>query len=206
MNRLVADKKEAYFSMTQRYVYKNHMLDFILPISKVKFKEKEIKVLTLFNKYFPSYKIMKLNIERSWEDFILYNEYLKFDWDSQICTYFQIPFYYNIGNDIQITNASENGASIFLEIDQDNQEVCILTFRPNVFTNQNYIDVYRNKSWEKIWVDQTKSATLNRKRISSFLEEFETVLETKIIEATSGYINKRHINMHGVNEDAVLEL
>ncbi len=205
MDRHVTNEKEAYFSMTKRYVYKNHMLDVILPISKIRFKEKEVKFLILINKHFSSYKLKQYSIEHNWEDFILHSEKFTIDWGINH-VHIQLPFFYNIEEDIHVTNFSENGASITIDVDHADQEVCILAFRPNVFTNRNYVEIYRNENWDKIWIDQTKSATLNRKRISNFLEELETVLETEITEVTSSYINNEHLYKYGIKEEAELEL
>lgn len=195
-----------YLKMTERFLNKNHMLDFILPIEKEIFKSKVIKILVLFSKYFPSYKLRHYNKECKWEDYILENENLKIEWrDNQV--YFDISFYYNIDDKLYITNSPENGASIYLEVDQNDQQVCILTFIPNVFTNKNYIDKYdEGTGWSKLWVDQSKSATLNRKILSDFLSEFEKILGTEIIETVSTYINKKYLCKYGIKEEAELEL
>ena len=199
-------KDNLYLKMAERFLYKNHMLDFILPATKQIFENKEIKILVLFNKYFPSYKLRQYNMECKWEDYILENENLKIEWrDSHV--YFDIPFYYNIEDKLYITNSPENGASIYLEVDQNDQKVCILTFRPSVFTNRNFVDEYdEGKGWSKIWVDQTISATINRKILSDFLIELEQILDTEIIETTSSYINKKHLHKYGMKEDAEIEL
>lgn len=206
MERPMTIDIKQYLYMTERYVNKNHMLDFILPISKAKFKEKEVKVLVLINKYFPSYKLKQFDIERNWEDFILYNKKYKLDWGINH-VYLQLPFFYNIEADTHITNISENGASICIEVGHNDQQVCIITFRPNVFTNINFIDMYEEgKGWYRIWVDQSKSATINRKTLSDFLIELEQILDTEIIETASSYINKKYLYKYGIKEEAELEL
>lgn len=198
-------KDELYLKMTERFMYKNHMLDFILPVTKEIFKFQEINILVLFNKYFPSYVLRQYDLECKWEDYILENEKIKFDWGINH-VYFNVPFYYNIGDSFYVTNISENGASITFDLDHDDQQVCILVFRPNVFTNKNFIDKYdEGKGWSKIWVDQTISATLNRKILSDFLKELEIILDTEIIEISSGYIDQKYLYRYGVKDAAVLD-
>lgn len=205
MDRFVNGKEQKlYVNMVQRYVHKNHMLDIILPI-KTSIEETTVKFLLVLSKHFPSAIFNFDDKNRPWEDFILHGIYkgIKFG-ESPI--YFDIGLMYNIGSTVIETKISENGVSIYFDYDHNNNEILLLTFRANVFTNKNYLNSYMEDGWTKVWIDQTKSARMNRQKLNRFMIELERVLGTEISEISSSYISEKYLSKYGINDNAVLEL
>lgn len=202
-NNLETDK-EKYLAMTCKYKDKNHMLDIIFPIKLQSFKSKEDKFLMLVNKHFPSPTVISNDSEINWDDFLQKeNELAKTI--GGLIAYINIPVWYNIEDVLLKSNISENGISVYFDIDHDGNEILILSFLCNVFTNKNFIEKYSDGiGWKKVWVDQTISATLNRKNLKAFLKDLEDQLKVSIIEFASGYIEKEFTFKYGFIEEAKL--
>ncbi len=213
MDRYVVYDSPEYSEIINRYCGKRKATFYvIMKVRSSHLNDKFKDVLILINKYYPSYRKLDANVsytefisndDNQWEDLALIenSSYFKNEGDT---IRFSIPVYYQIDNELFLFKNTEEGITFYIDVDQNNEEILIISFLPNVFVNTNYFSEYIESDFQRRASNQELAATINRQKLSNFLKQLEIILNSNIYDFGSYIIEEKYLNNYGVNEDAVL--
>ena len=163
MDRFLVDDRE-YKNMLLRYSDKP-FFTAVLMASRDCFKRHMKDVFILMNRYYSSFTIVDGDIQKKWEDVILNND-LEIGDELE----FNTPIYYDINGEIKRSCIDQNGITFYFEINHSNEEVLVLFFRANNYTDKNYVEYYSAEmGWQKKIVDQSLATKVNRDNLTGFL-------------------------------------
>ena len=187
---------------------KNEIFYSYYEFDKILDEELVISLFVLFNKYYPSYKIIHADfndIEEvlKWEDFIL-NDY-KIISKHDMSIWLDVPFCLLKEDTISLPKALRRGVSFFYGLEEDGTRNAVgINFYGNVYTNIRHDFDPENRVY--VPVDQSACAKKNREIMTAFLKELEILLEGEITEFLSPfYLDEKYIFKYGIKSDAVLK-
>jgi|GEM_PF-4267027 len=208
MDRYVVNKSP-YNNMLSRHSDKP-FFTVCIPTKIKSFSDKLKDLLILMNRYYPSFTYDEGTVNGfkdypvKWEDVILTNKRPSFNVGDRL--EFNVPIYFEENGVLKKSQLKQNGIAIYFDIDHENREVLILFIRPNCFTDLNYIEYFdTDKGWCKTFVDQSKSARMNRENLANFLERIEHVLGQEITEFGASNVKKKLTYKYGFKDRAKLD-
>lgn len=167
--------------------------------------EQITRILVLFNKHFPSFRITSgltdiKNNSKCWEDIVL-NDLLPFGVES-LSLNLKVPVYIQRGDEIEILFSDNEGIHLYHEYVPNEPGSLIVTTYVNAYTNVNYVFI-GNKGEP---IDQSIAAKKNREILSSLLKGLELLLGSEINSVESEMLDNKYVYKYGISEDAVLSI
>lgn len=167
------------------------------------------KIFILIDKYYGGYEIDEEfgGKKNKWHDFVLKDniklENLKFN---RLKFYFDLPFYFQKGNQIRKEVIAEGCSIAIYSIENNHTTKHELLFNlyADLFTDIVY--VLTPPDWKYVERNQKLAARKNRETLTDFLKSLESLLDGNITESLSDYhLNPNSVFKYGIKEDATRE-
>jgi len=193
----------------RRYIRKKELAYFTIEFDQEITEALVIKMLILFDNYFPKYLISDDNDfakavgKYHWKEFVLYKNL--FSDENMPSYYLMTPLFIQENNIVNIVHFDNSITfALFFRKNIQNKNSILISFYVNLYTDIiNRFDPKDTDGIRKIKEDQSKAAKKNRFILTQFLRELESFLKGEIVEYLSDYtLQQGSVFKYGINEDA----